>query len=98
MNRKNLFSLLFVALLFSCSDTNEHSDNHNFDKQAHRGGRGLMPENTIASEKNAINYDCTMEMDLQMSKDKKIIVSHDPYFSSDFSLTPEGDTMTKEDG
>ncbi|MEO8822193.1 MAG: glycerophosphodiester phosphodiesterase family protein, partial [Ginsengibacter sp.] len=42
--------------------------------------------------------DCTMEMDLQMSKDKKIIVSHDPYFSSDFSLTPEGDTMTKEDG
>ena len=57
-----------------------------------------MPENTIASEKNAINYDCTMEMDLQMSKDKKIVVSHDAYFNSDFCLTPEGDTMSKKDG
>jgi glycerophosphoryl diester phosphodiesterase len=55
-----------------------------------------MPENTIASGKNAIDYDCTLEMDLQMSKDKKIVVSHDGYFSSDFCLTPEGDTMTKK--
>ena len=98
MNRKNLISLLFVALLVSCGDANNHSSKNDFDKQAHRGGRGLMPENTIASEKNAINYDCTLEMDLQMSKDKKIVVSHDGYFNSDFSLTPEGDTMTKEDG
>jgi glycerophosphoryl diester phosphodiesterase len=98
MIHKNLFSVLFVALLFACSDTNNHSGKHNFDKQAHRGGRGLMPENTIASEKNAINYDCTMEMDLQMSQDKKIVVSHDSYFDSDFCLNPEGDTMTKQDG
>ena len=69
-----------------------------FDKQAHRGGRGLMPENTIASEKNAIDYNCTLEMDLQMSKDRKIVVSHDAYFNSDFCLTPEGDTMSKKDG
>ena len=95
---EKLFSLLFVALLLSCSDTKEPVGKSQFDKQAHRGGRGLMPENTIASEKNAINYDCTMEMDLQMSKDKEIVVSHDSYFSSDFCLTPEGNTMTKEDG
>jgi len=57
-----------------------------------------MPENTIASEKNAINYDCTLEMDLQMSNDKKIVVSHDAYFNSDFCLTPEEDSMTKKDG
>jgi glycerophosphoryl diester phosphodiesterase len=98
MTYKNLFFLLFIALLISCSATNKHSRKSSFDQQAHRGGRGLMPENTIASEKNAINYDCTMEMDLQMSKDKKIVVSHDPSFNSDFCLTPEGDTMTKKDG
>ncbi|MEO8853555.1 MAG: glycerophosphodiester phosphodiesterase family protein [Ginsengibacter sp.] len=93
------FSLLFVGLLVSCASTKSSKSNmQNFDKQAHRGGRGLMPENTIASEKNAINYDCTMEMDLQMSKDKKIVVSHDAYFNSDFCLTPEGDTMSKKDG
>ena len=90
--------LLFAALLVSCSANNKHRDAVNsFDEQAHRGGRGLMPENTIASEKNAIDYGCTLEMDLQMSKDKKIVVSHDAYFNSDFCLTPEGDTMTKQD-
>lgn len=93
------FFLLFVGLLCACSTTKRYKSlSHGFDKQAHRGGRGLMPENTIASEKNAINYGCTLEMDLQMSKDKKIVVSHDAYFNSDFCLTPEGDTMTKKDG
>ena len=98
MIHKNLFFLLFVASLASCASANKHRGKRGFDKQAHRGGRGLMPENTIASEKNAINYDCTMEMDLQMSKDKKIVVSHDSYFNSDFCLTPEGNTMTKKEG
>jgi glycerophosphoryl diester phosphodiesterase len=96
---QSLSFLLFAALLVSCSANNKHRDAVNsFDEQAHRGGRGLMPENTIASEKNAIDYGCTLEMDLQMSKDKKIVVSHDSYFNSDFCLTPEGDTMTKQDG
>jgi glycerophosphoryl diester phosphodiesterase len=96
---QSLSFLLFAALLVSCSANNKHKDTvTSFDEQAHRGGRGLMPENTIASEKNAIDYGCTLEMDLQMSKDKKIVVSHDSYFNSDFCLTPEGDTMTKQDG
>lgn len=85
-----------VALMLVACTTNDTQPH--FDAQAHRGGRGLMPENTIASEENAIDYDCTMEMDLQMSKDKKIVVSHDAYFSSQFCLTPEGDTMTPQDG
>lgn len=97
-----LFAYLTICLAFlssACSSSNSHrTTGKTFDKQAHRGGRGLMPENTIASEMNAINYGCTMEMDLQMSKDKKIVVSHDAYFNSDFCLSPEGDTMSKKDG
>ncbi len=90
-------SLFLIIITASCSTSN-HYRLRTFDRQAHRGGRGLMPENTIASEKNAINYDCTLEMDLQMSNDKKIVVSHDAYFNSDFCLTPEEDSMTKKDG
>lgn len=85
--------VLMAGSLVSCSVTKK-----NFDEQAHRGGRGLMPENTIASEKNAINYNCTLEMDLQMSRDKQIVVSHDSYMNALFCLTPEGDTMSKKDG
>src|SRR5699024_10532545 len=93
----NLLLLLFLlfGFLVSCSPSTQNTP---FDEQAHRGGRGLMPENTIASEKNAIDFGCTLEMDLQMSKDKKIVVSHDAYMNALFCLTPEGDTMTKKDG
>lgn len=101
MKLKSTLFLLFPATItiFSCSSTNSHKEmNKHFDEQAHRGGRGLMPENTIAAQKNAIDYGNTLELDLQMSKDKKIVVSHDSYFNGDFSLTPEGDTMTKEEG
>lgn len=94
---KHLTSFLPILwcgiVISSCSVTR-----HPFDEQAHRGGRGLMPENTIASEKNAIHYNCTMEMDLQMTKDKQIVVSHDAYMNALFCFTPGGDTMSRKDG
>ena len=89
---------LTVSLLSGCTSSATNKPLSGFDAQAHRGGRGLMPENTIASEKNAIDYNCTLEMDLQMSKDSQIVVSHDAYFNADFCLTPEGETMNKKDG
>ena len=67
-----------------------------FDTEAHRGGRGLMPENTIPAMLNAIDLGVvTLEMDLHISKDKKVVVSHDPYFNENFSTTPEGQYLTK---
>jgi len=66
-----------------------------FDKQSHRGGRGLMPENTIAAMKNALDYGTSLELDLYFSKDKQIIVSHDPYISPVFALNPDGSPVTK---
>lgn len=93
------YLLLLSSVILSCNSTNKKGKSvTTFDKQAHRGGRGLAPENTIVSAKTAIDYDCTIEMDLQMSKDKQILVSHDPYTNSKFCLTPEGDTMTKKEG
>jgi glycerophosphoryl diester phosphodiesterase len=69
-----------------------------FDTEAHRGGRGLMPENTIPAMKHAIDLRVTtLEMDVLFTKDKKVIVSHDAYINHLFSLTPEGKTFTKED-
>ena len=85
-------------ILSACNNPQVNKPLEGFDAQAHRGGRGLMPENTIASEENAIHYNCTLEMDLQMSKDSQVVVSHDAYFNADFCLTPEGDSMTKKEG
>lgn len=93
-----LLLLMGLILTSSCNTNSQNKPLDGFDAQAHRGGRGLMPENTIASEKNAIDYNCTLEMDLQMSKDSQVVVSHDAYFNADFSLDPAGETMTQKDG
>lgn len=69
-----------------------------FNKEGHRGIRGLMPENTLASMYRAIDFDVnTVEVDVVISKDKKVVISHDIYFHNDFCLTPQGQTMTAKD-
>ena len=50
------------------------------DVQAHRGGMGLMPANTIEAMKHALDLGVnTLELDLQLSRDGKVVVSHDSY-------------------
>ncbi len=67
-----------------------------FDKQGHRGSRGLMPENTIPAMLKAIDLGVTtLEMDVVISKDKKVLLSHDPYFNADITTTPQGKTLSK---
>ncbi len=66
------------------------------DVQAHRGGAGLMPENTWYSMRNAIDMGVnTLEFDLQISKDKKVVVSHDAYFHSRYATRPDGSEVKK---
>lgn len=68
------------------------------DKEAHRGGRGLMPENTIPAMLHAIDLDVTtLEMDTHITKDGHVVISHDPYFNENFTTTPEGKSLTKEE-
>ncbi len=86
--KKILLGLLMIPVIVQAQNK--------FDKQSHRGGRGLMPENTIAAMKNALDWGTSLEMDLYISKDKQIILSHDGYMSSIFALNPDGSPVTKE--
>jgi glycerophosphoryl diester phosphodiesterase len=65
---------------------------NNFDFQAHRGGRGLMPENTIPAMLALMDNDkvTTLEMDLAVTKDKKVVVSHDPVLNPIITTKPDG--------
>ena len=66
------------------------------DKQGHRGGRGLMPENTIPAMLNGMDLGVTtLEMDVVISKDHQVVVSHDVYFNENITTTPEGNFLTK---
>lgn len=62
-----------------------------FDKQGHRGCRGLMPENTIAAMRTALDQGVTtLEMDVVITKDNKVVLSHDPWFSEEITTKPDG--------
>ena len=62
-----------------------------FDKQGHRGCRGLMPENTIPAMINALSLGVTtLEMDVCISKDNKVFLSHEPFFNHEITTLPNG--------
>jgi len=63
-----------------------------FDKQGDRGCRGLMPENTIPAMLKAVELGVTtLEMDVVITKDKKVILSHDQWFGQEITTKPNGD-------
>ena len=62
-----------------------------FDLQGHRGCRGLMPENTMPAFLKAVELGVTtLEMDIVISADQQIVVSHEPYMSHIICAHPDG--------
>ncbi len=67
-----------------------------FDIQGHRGCRGYMPENTIPSFIRAVQSGVTtLELDVVITSDNKVLVSHEPYMSHLICKTPEGNDILK---
>jgi glycerophosphoryl diester phosphodiesterase len=65
-----------------------------FDKEGHRGCRGLMPENTIPAMIKALDLGVTtLEMDIAITKDKQPVLSHEPWFAQDITTKPDGTYM-----
>jgi len=95
-------SLALLCLLGCKTIKNNSSDKISefpaFSTEAHRGGRGLMPENTIIAMHNAIDIGVTtLEMDTHITKDGEVVVTHDDYLSPGFMLTPEGKEIPSAD-
>ena len=65
--------------------------------EGHRGARGHLPENTIPSFLLAIDLGAdTLEMDVVITKDKRVLVSHEPWFHHAISLDPKGKRIPRE--
>lgn len=62
-----------------------------FDLQAHRGGRALWPENTLAAFSAALALGVsTLELDCAVTKDGVVVVSHDPVLNPDHTRDDQG--------
>lgn len=69
-----------------------------FDLQGHRGARGLRPENSVPAFILAVDAGVTtVELDLAISRDKQIVVSHEPWMSSSVCLQPDGSEISPRD-
>jgi glycerophosphoryl diester phosphodiesterase len=69
-----------------------------YDLQGHRGSRGLMPENSIPAMIKALDLGATtLEMDLAITKDGEVILSHEPYMNPQICLTWEGKEIDPKD-
>ncbi len=68
-----------------------------FDLQGHRGARGLKPENTIPAFITALEWGVTtLELDVVITKDKQVLVSHEPYMAPGICLNQTGASITNE--
>ncbi|HRH37044.1 MAG TPA: glycerophosphodiester phosphodiesterase family protein [Flavobacteriales bacterium] len=63
----------------------------------HRGCRGLLPENTVPAFIKATELGCDfLELDVVISGDGKVVVSHEPWMEHRICLQPNGERITKE--
>lgn len=69
-----------------------------FDVQGHRGARGLRPENSIPAFLLALDSGVTtIELDVVVTKDKQVLVSHEPWMSAAICLDPAGNALQPKD-
>jgi glycerophosphoryl diester phosphodiesterase len=78
--------VLAVALLLALA-----SPVHAIDLQGHRGARGLAPENTLPAFALALGLGVhTLEMDVGVTRDGVVVVSHDAALNPDLTRGPDG--------
>ncbi|WLQ05026.1 glycerophosphodiester phosphodiesterase [Arthrobacter oryzae] len=69
---------LGTPLPAQAADTNPKGADNHFDLQAHRGGLGLTVESTLPAFAKALETGVTtLELDLQITKDGREVVTHD---------------------
>ena len=82
---------LILILLLSCS----HRDD--FDLQGHRGAVGLFPENSIIGFIETVKLGVTtLEMDVVITKDNKVLVSHEPWISNKKCIDIRGNDISDD--
>jgi glycerophosphoryl diester phosphodiesterase len=95
--------VLLLLVIFGCSSNSSSQPPESnqamaeqFDWQGHRGARGLLPENTVPAFLEALKYPVTtLELDVVISKDSQVVVSHEPWMSHHICSNPDGSAVAE---
>ncbi|RXJ45746.1 glycerophosphodiester phosphodiesterase family protein [Gelidibacter gilvus] len=101
MKTLHKLTALLIILTIGCksnSDNEIPSHKHKTEVQGHRGDRGNLPENTIEGFLSALHKGVdVIELDVVITKDHKVVVSHEPNMSSLYMSKPSGDPILKSE-
>jgi len=88
--------LLFIILF--CTFCSPQKAPKSFDIQGHRGCRGLEPENSVSAFEKALELGVTtLELDVVITKDSLVVVSHEPFLSHAICLNNEGKPFSEDE-
>lgn len=91
MKRRILPLLIVMSITISPSIMAQDQ----IDIEGHRGSRGLLPENTIPGFIKALELGVTtLEMDVVITGDGDVILSHEPFFNKDICVDYEGNKLS----
>lgn len=90
--------LLLGAVLALASCGSGKAPQYVTDVQAHRGGMGLYPEESLEAMLHSVDLGVnTLEMDLCITGDKQVVLSHDRYFHHRYATRPDGTSVMPGD-
>ncbi|MFA6434920.1 MAG: glycerophosphodiester phosphodiesterase [Elusimicrobiales bacterium] len=85
--KKLIFTILIAAVpVVSAQERTGHIDVH-----GHRGTSGTRPENTLAAFREALRVGVdVLEMDMNVTRDGVIVISHEKFVNPELCLGPDG--------
>ena len=88
-----LFLFVAIPLFFQLYCHGQHK----VEIFGHRGCRAYYPENSIIGFQKAIEMGVDgIELDVVVNKDKQLVISHEPYFQSEFCLDGQEQKIANE--
>ena len=94
MNKRNHLLILLVLSLTSYSIL---AASHHVDIYAHRGFRAIAPENTLPAYRAALKLGVdVVDMDVNMTKDGVLVVTHDLTLNPQITQTSAGNWIKKQ--
>jgi glycerophosphoryl diester phosphodiesterase len=95
--KKSDFFVLLNCMVLSVQATAQDKTHRIFDVQGHRGCRGIYPENSIPAFVHAVKIGVTtIELDVIISADGQVVVSHDTWVSPEICQLDGNDLDTTE--
>ncbi len=98
MKRHLFITLLPLSIFFqNCSEKVRLTEHPTIEIQGHQGARAKLPGNTLPSFEYALSKGVdVLELDVVVSKDRKLVVDHDHFLGKDYCLSPDGKPLLED--